>query len=139
MRKPIVVRLHDKQVTERDPGHRPNPLQPVCDQRSGRFGQPLKLGIAVKATPFTVTGATRRDGGLTVDAEPIRGTERQGSEPSSRRSLKLVDRVGRPQALLVPQAVFTATATGGDFDRHLPLPCRSEEHTSELQTLMRSS
>src|SRR3546814_14165713 len=95
MRKPIVVRLHDKQVTERDPGHRPNPLQPVCDQRCGRFGQPLKLGIAVKATPFTVTGATRRDGGLTVAEEPIRGTERQGSEPSARSRLKLVDSGGR--------------------------------------------
>src|SRR3546814_15630381 len=91
MRKPIVVRLHDKQVTERDPGHRPNPLQPVCDQRSGRFGQPLKLGIAVKATPFTVTGATRRDGGLTVDADTIRGTDPQGSEPSARRGPPLVD------------------------------------------------
>src|SRR3546814_6691530 len=124
MRKPIVVRLHDKQVTERDPGHRPNPLQPVCDQRSGRFGQPLKLGIAVKATLFTVTGATRRDGGLTVEAEPIRGTERQGSEPSERRRLKLVDRASRPQAMLVPQAVFTATETEGDLHRHLPLPRR---------------
>src|SRR3546814_14601885 len=30
----------------------------------------------------------------------------------------------RSQALLVPQAVFTATATGGDFHRNLPLPCR---------------